>query len=324
VAVYLPLMQDRMRVGAEMFGSVGLAGSNGPASKPIEASLNGRVALGSKRLVFLGVSAGAGLGAGYAPDMRFVARIGGVIPIEKVEKEPAIPSRSVADVDTDEDGFVDADDACPIVREDHKRAEDGCPETDEDGDGIDTSVDVCPTVHEDKDGLGDEDGCPEDDFDSDGFADVDDKCPKEPGVRNEDPAKLGCPEFIERTKTEVKLVKQIEFEFRSTTILPVSFPILDEIAKLLMANADIKQLRIEGHTDNVGDDVSNQSLSVQRAKAVRDYLVQRAKVKPSRLTFAGFGQAKPIAPNDTPEGRAKNRRVELHIGDTAGGEEKVP
>lgn len=321
VGAYVPLRADRVRVGAELWGGLGLS-SLAPEAIPVEAALTSRLALGAQRQVFLGVSAGGRLGAGYAPDVRFVARIGGNLPFERASIEPRVPERVVPEDDTDADGFLDADDNCPLIKEDFKREKDGCPETDEDRDGIDTSVDACPEVPEDKDNLDDTDGCPEEDADGDGFADGEDKCPKEPGVRNNDPAKLGCPQFIERTNTEVKLVKQIEFEFQSATISASSFPILEEIAKLLSTNQDIKQLRIEGHTDNVGDPKFNQGLSVRRAGAVRDYLVQRGKVKASRLSFVGFGQTKPIAPNDTDAGRAKNRRVELHIGAVNGGEEK--
>lgn len=320
---FIPLSHDRLRVGAEIWGALGLLARN-PEAMPVEAALSGRFAFGPTRRFSLGLSTGGRLGPGYAPDMRFVIRMGGVLPFEEVEPEPRPAVPLVPQPDSDGDGFVDFDDRCPLAREDFKGAKEGCPETDEDRDGIDTVVDACPLVAEDKDGLADEDGCPDDDFDGDGFADMDDKCPREPGVQNEDPAKLGCPRFIERTRTEVVLHKQIDFEFQSATIAPASYPILDEIAKLLQANLEIKQLRIEGHTDNLGDPEVNREFSLQRARAVRDYLVRRGKVDSSRLSVAGFGQTNPIAPNDTPAGRAKNRRVELHIGEAQKGEENKP
>lgn len=322
---YVPLKHDRLRLGAEFWGSVALVSSGESTVNPIEAALSGRMALGRQRRVFLGLSLGGRLGSGYAPDVRLVARLGGVIPFESTaERVQTAPVRVIPEADTDNDGLLDADDKCPQEREDFMREKDGCPELDGDDDGIPTLIDKCPLVAEDKDGLDDTDGCPEEDVDADGIADIDDKCPRDPGVQNEDATKRGCPQFIVRTQTEVKLFTQIEFETNLATIKPVSYPILDEIAKLLVANADIKQLRIEGHTDNVGVAASNQLLSMRRAEAVRDYLVQRGKVNASRLSFAGFGQTKPITPNDTAAGRAKNRRVELHIGDAAGGEEKKP
>ncbi len=324
LGVYVPLRADRVRLGAEFWGGVGLS-SQDPEAIPVEAALSGRFSFGARRRVFLGLSAGGRLGVGYAPDMRFMARIGGVLPFTEVPAVPSLPVPLVPTADSDGDGFLDVEDACPEAKEDNKHEKDGCPETDEDNDGIDTRDDQCPTEAEDKDGLDDEDGCPEEDADEDGFADIEDKCPKDPGVQDEDPAKLGCPQFIERTMNEVLFNKKIEFEIASATIRVTSYPILDEIAKVLLANPQIKQMRIEGYTDNAGDAMFNRLLSKRRAEAVRRYLVQNGKVKEGRLSAAGFGPAKPIAPNDTEEGRAKNRRVELHYGEQdEGAKEKKP
>lgn len=317
VGAYVPLMQDRLRVGAEVFGAVGFA-SQALEAIPIEGALAGRFALTPQRRVFLGLSAGGRIAPGYAPDVRMVVRIGGVFPFKEVQPEPPLPLHFAPEADTDHDGVLDTDDKCPTVAEDHKRENDGCPETDEDQDGLETSVDACPTIAEDKDGIDDDDGCPEDDADFDGFADIEDKCPKDPGVRNEDPARLGCPQYIERTLTEVLFKKKIGFETASATITTESYPILDEVARVLLANPHVKRVRIEGYTDDAGDPNFNRLLSRRRAEAVQTYLVQKGKVPITRLSFAGFGPVNPIAPNDTEEGRAKNRRVELHIVDTSG------
>ncbi len=67
---------------------------------------------------------------------------------------------------------------------------------------------------------------------------------------------------------------------------------------------------ISGHTDNVGDKKSNQELSLKRAKSVYEYLLQKG-VEPNRLTFRGYGDSQPAAPNDTEENRQKNRRIEF-------------
>jgi outer membrane protein OmpA-like peptidoglycan-associated protein len=79
---------------------------------------------------------------------------------------------------------------------------------------------------------------------------------------------------------------------------------------MLSAHPQLK-LTIEGHTDNVGDAPSNQSLSERRAAAVKQYLVTMSHVDAARLTTKGYGATKPIAPNTTAEGRQENRRVEL-------------
>ena len=69
---------------------------------------------------------------------------------------------------------------------------------------------------------------------------------------------------------------------------------------------------IEGHTDNVGEDAANLTLSEQRANAVKEFLIKEG-CNPSQLNTKGFGKTKPVAPNDTDKGRAKNRRVELKL-----------
>lgn len=102
----------------------------------------------------------------------------------------------------------------------------------------------------------------------------------------------------------------IYFDFASATLKPESTPVLDEIADALKTNPDWN-LTIEGHTDSVGTAPYNLDLSNRRAAAVRDALVTRYRINGDRLTTAGYGLTRPKASNDTPEGRALNRRVEL-------------
>jgi outer membrane protein OmpA-like peptidoglycan-associated protein len=102
----------------------------------------------------------------------------------------------------------------------------------------------------------------------------------------------------------------IFFDTGSDQIRPESTPTLKEIGQMLTEHSDLK-LTIEGHTDNVGNSQSNLELSQRRAAAVKAYLVEKHGVDASRLTSAGFGDKKPAAKNDTPEGRQQNRRVEL-------------
>ena len=101
----------------------------------------------------------------------------------------------------------------------------------------------------------------------------------------------------------------IHFDTGKAEVLPDSEQVLTEIVKLLQQDASLK-LRVEGHTDNQGAAASNQTLSERRAQAVVAWLVSHG-VSASRLTSAGFGQSKPVADNQTDDGRAKNRRVEL-------------
>ncbi len=102
----------------------------------------------------------------------------------------------------------------------------------------------------------------------------------------------------------------IYFDFNSDRIRKESEPVLKEIAEMLGRNAEWT-LSIDGHTDNVGGDAYNLNLSRRRSASVRKALVERYGIAASRLTTAGHGAGAPKDTNDTPEGRAKNRRVEL-------------
>jgi outer membrane protein OmpA-like peptidoglycan-associated protein len=101
----------------------------------------------------------------------------------------------------------------------------------------------------------------------------------------------------------------IEFDTNSAALRPESRPVLDEVARALGAHADWN-VAIEGHTDAVGADADNLTLSTARARAVLDYLVAQG-IAAARLTAAGRGEGQPVADNATSLGRARNRRVEL-------------
>lgn len=118
-----------------------------------------------------------------------------------------------------------------------------------------------------------------------------------------------------KPKTPKETLKDVfdnlSFEFGKAVILPISFPYLDELADVLTKDTTWK-LKIVGHTDNVGSDTANQKLSEKRAIAVSNYLVSKG-IDVTRITAEGKGETMPIASNDTPEGRDKNRRVEFFI-----------
>ena len=132
--------------------------------------------------------------------------------------------------------------------------------------------------------------------------------------RNSRIIKLDFPvaKRVERDLTERRSaeVYGIYFAFGSAAIRPESEGVLKEIAEVLQRNGDWK-LRIDGHTDGVGGEAENLELSRRRSTAVRDALVTRYGIAAARLTAAGRGEASPKASNDTAEGRAQNRRVEL-------------
>lgn len=99
----------------------------------------------------------------------------------------------------------------------------------------------------------------------------------------------------------------VNFDTARATLKPESYPELDRVVEFMLHKG--ARIEIAGHTDNVGNPKSNKSLSLRRAQACRDYIVSKG-VDPERIEAVGFGDEKPIAPNDTPENRSKNRRIE--------------
>lgn len=123
-------------------------------------------------------------------------------------------------------------------------------------------------------------------------------------------AEGGGMNMLDKLYKDGKLVTHgITFESGKAVIKPQSMGTINEIVALLNKDAKIK-LSVEGHTDSDGDDKSNQVLSEKRAEAVKNLLVE-LKIDAGRLTTKGFGESKPLADNNTPEGKANNRRVEF-------------
>jgi outer membrane protein OmpA-like peptidoglycan-associated protein len=104
---------------------------------------------------------------------------------------------------------------------------------------------------------------------------------------------------------------RLNFESATTALTPDSVPTVTDLAAIMKAYSGVT-VALEGHTDNTGDPAQNRQLSVDRANAVRDRLVQ-AGIASDRISTAGYGQDKPIASNDTAEGKARNRRTELVV-----------
>lgn len=244
---------------------------------------------------------------------------------ETIRFSLAVTYQHVAQPDDDNDGVPNNVDGCPDQAEDKDGIEDtdGCPEPrepDRDGDGVPDKIDQCP----DDVGLQELDGCP--DKDGDQLPDNVDKCPDVPGP----PDLQGCPppeeeEEVVLESERIRINNQILFEFGSDRIDPRSFKLLDEVAVVLTKNPDVGPVLIEGHTDNVGSREANMNLSKRRAGAVVKYLVGKG-ISQKRLRSEGYGFDKPIATNDTPLGRAKNRRTEFKLVEEVekGTEEKKP
>jgi len=202
--------------------------------------------------------------------------------------------------DTDGDGFPDNKDDCP--EEAGVPEKQGCPYRDTDGDGIFDDFDECPDAAGPKE-LG---GCP--DTDNDGIADKNDRCPEAAGTKE----LAGCPEMSEEHKKILAAARWgVEFETASATLKPHSANVLNKIAGLLK-DYPVYHLHISGHTDNRGVPAKNQTLSEKRAKSCVDYLVGKG-VTTERLRSEGFGAGKPIATNNTAQGRSRNRRVDFDL-----------
>lgn len=121
------------------------------------------------------------------------------------------------------------------------------------------------------------------------------------------------PPRVEVRDNKIEIREKIQFEYNQAIIREVSFDLMDEIARVIKKNPHIKKLRIEGHASAEGDDHYNKVLSDRRAHAVMDHLVQRGGVPAEVLTAMGYGEERPVAPNDSEENREKNRRVEFNI-----------
>jgi outer membrane protein OmpA-like peptidoglycan-associated protein len=107
------------------------------------------------------------------------------------------------------------------------------------------------------------------------------------------------------------VLENIYFETGKAVLRPESYASLDQVYKFLENNPTMK-LEISGHTDNTGTLRINQKLSTDRAKSVVNYLVNRG-ISENMLVFAGYADTQPVAPNNTPEGREQNRRVEFKV-----------
>jgi OOP family OmpA-OmpF porin len=134
--------------------------------------------------------------------------------------------------------------------------------------------------------------------------------PPEPEAKKEEPPKEEPKQEFKMEGNKLVLPGAIVYKTGSAELDPVSEPVLETVKAYLDAKPKITLLRIEGHTDDVGDAKKNLELSVKRSQTVAKWLVGKG-IDCKRLLPVGFGQTKPVADNKTPEGKAQNRRTDF-------------
>jgi OOP family OmpA-OmpF porin len=233
----------------------------------------------------------------FGIDKNHIGFLGGIVYNFGSEEPESTPvNEEVKVIDSDGDGVPDNLDKCPNTLKGMKVDKNGCP-IDSDGDGVPDNLDKCPNTL--KGMKVDKNGCPID-SDGDGVPDNLDKCPNT--LKGMKVDKNGCA---------ISFDFKINFDTNSYRVKPQYLPRIKEFAEFLKQHPEIKA-QIQGHTDNRGKYEYNMLLSKKRAKAVYDELIKLG-VNKDQINWAGYGPNNPITSNDTPEGRAKNRRVVAKI-----------
>ena len=340
LAANLPLAFDRLDLIAEINGGIGIADRDRALREEevnAELYVAGRFKLNENWSLTGGFSKGFTTGVG-TPNLRALIGVGGYwvtgtewgydydgdgiygerdeCPQGAEDYDGFEDFDGCPDLDNDDDGIRDDEDKCDNSPEGVRVGDDGCPDDDLDGDGIPNQYDKCPEDPEDRDSYKDGDGCPDVDNDGDGLYDTEDDCPNDPENKNGFLDEDGCPDDPDQqvvvSNNKLIITEPVYFATGKSEILSQSFPILDEVARVLDENPQIALVRIEGHTDSRGRDSYNLRLSQERAASVRRYLMKQG-ISRDRLEAVGYGETQPIADNETEEGRAKNRRVEFTI-----------
>ncbi len=248
----------------------------------------------------------AGLGLQYSWGAPIVKKVidsdGDGVP-DDMDKCPNTPAGTPVNadgcpLDSDGDGVIDPNDKCPNTPPNTRVDANGC-ELDSDGDGVVDSKDKCPNTPAGT--AVNADGCPMD-SDGDGVVDSKDRCPDTPKGDRVDA--FGCS-----FTTELRL-PGVVFDTDKAVLRPESFEVLDGAVETLKRYPELK-VEVAGHTDSVGSDAYNRTLSQERAATVLGYL--RDKGVTNALSSRGYGESQPIASNANEAGRLENRRVALLI-----------
>lgn len=174
---------------------------------------------------------------------------------------------------------------------------------DPDEDGVVGDADRCPEAPEDCDGTDDTDGCPDDDDDGDGIPDVCDACPRDRGQ-----APDGCNHLVTLESQLIRIVPRVYFDANRAALVPRAFHVLTAVADVMRTHPGFRRLEVQGHAS--AGERAPQRVSQRRADAVVAWLTAHG-VEPGRLVARAYGVDAPVDPNATPQGRARNRRVEF-------------
>jgi outer membrane protein OmpA-like peptidoglycan-associated protein len=210
-------------------------------------------------------------------------------------------------LDSDGDGVPDYLDECPNTPAGAPVDERGCP-LDSDGDGVPDYLDRCPNTPA---GVQvDASGCPLD-SDGDGVPDYLDRCPDTPrGVQVD---RDGCPLPEPEPEVISYTFEDVYFDFDRATLTPEGQARLREIGAILITITDA-DVEVHGHTDSTGPEDYNMGLSQRRAESVQRFLLENfSQLRADQFTIRAFGETQPVATNDTRDGRALNRRVEIKL-----------
>ena len=270
--------EDRVDLHAQLYGATMTGDFFSREGTPLEALAGAK--LHHHTGVVTGFAMGAGLQRGVgSPDVRVVLMAGWQTPVEPPAEVEPVP-------DTEEEPE---------------------PAADRDADGVPDAVDECP----DEPGPAAARGCPDVDSDGDGFVDREDACPYEAAPDTAD----GCPRVVV-AEDQLRISERVHFEQDIAEVSARSHDLLRSVAQALAEHPEIRRVRIEGHADDTGDPEYNQRLSLSRAEAVRELLIEFG-VDGGRLTAEGFGETRPVEANETHAGRAANRRVDFVIVERA-------
>ena len=313
---------------------------------PVEALVGARLKLDPT--VDVALAAGPGLTGGYGtPAFRVIFALTYVrfdrdsdgdgipnaldrCPFAAEDKDGFEDGDGCPDPDNDHDGVLDTADQCPGEREDRDgfKDDDGCIDPDNDADGIPDVRDKCPNQAEDRDGYQDEDGCPDLDNDHDGIPDTVDKCPNEPEDRDGFQDDDGCydaeapppaPAPPEKaTKRAPRAAPQLSkglddkiyFDVDSDALMPWTEELLLSIADVINLHPEYERIVVAGYADDPGSAARNRLLALQRAMAVKIFLIQQGQVKPYRLVAKSYGM---MGKAGSGNHHGENRRVQFQI-----------